>query len=96
MAGMGPGAGGGGGGVDNTADQIKQFKDFILNYNRLSEQCFTDCIFDFTGRTFPTKEDKCADNCVDKYLKMNQRIGQRFQEYQLVVNEKMSGQQLPK
>lgn len=27
-----------------------QFSDFLLSYNKLSEQCFTDCVKDFTGR----------------------------------------------
>lgn len=63
-----------------TGDQIKQFKDFIMNYNRLSQQCFDDCIFDFTTRNVSSKEETCANNCFDKYLKMNQRISQRFQE----------------
>ena len=78
--------------MDNNAaaDQLKQFKDFILNYNKLSEQCFSDCIFDFTSRSFPSKEDTCATNCVDKYLKMNQRISQRFQEFQMMANEKVA------
>ncbi|XP_054156782.1 mitochondrial import inner membrane translocase subunit Tim9-like [Oppia nitens] len=65
------------------ADQIKQFKDFILNYNKLSEICFTDCVHDMTLRTVTTKEEQCANNCFDKFLKMNQRISQRFQEIQL-------------
>jgi import inner membrane translocase subunit TIM9 len=73
---------------DNTSDQIKQFKDFILNYNKLSEQCFNDCIHDFTTRNVSTKEENCANNCFDKFLKMNQRISQRFQELQLIANEK--------
>lgn len=73
----------------NVDDQIKQFKDFILNYNKLSEQCFQDCIFDFTGRNFSSVEDTCSNNCVEKYLKMNQRISQRFQEFQMTANEKM-------
>lgn len=71
-------------------DQLKQFKDFILNYNKLSEQCFNDCIFDFTSRTMSSKEDVCSSNCVEKFMKMNQRISQRFQEYQMIVNEKMT------
>ena len=71
----------------NTSDQIKQFKDFILNYNKLSEQCFRDCVFDFTSRKFSAVEDNCSNNCVEKYLKMNQRISQRFQEFQMVGNE---------
>ena len=26
-------------------------------------------------------------NCAEKYLKMNQRISTRFQEYQMIANE---------
>lgn len=32
-------------------------------------------------------QDKCALNCTEKYLKMVQRISQRFQEFQMVTNE---------
>ena len=77
-------------GANTTDDQFKQFKDFILNYNKLSEQCFNDCIFDFTSRTVSSKEDSCSNHCVEKFMKMNQRISQRFQEYQMLVNEKMT------
>ncbi|CAO1399686.1 unnamed protein product [Diamesa serratosioi] len=68
-------------------DQIKSFQDFLLSYNKLSETCFTDCVFDFTGRTVQDKEDRCALNCMEKFLKMNQRISQRFQEFQMIANE---------
>ena len=30
--------------------QIRAFKDFLSQYNRLSENCFTDCVWDFTSR----------------------------------------------
>lgn len=76
----------------DSSDQIKQFKDFILNYNKLSEQCFNDCVFDFTTRNVSSKEDQCASNCFDKFLKMNQRISQRFQEFQMIANEKLQQQ----
>ena len=32
------------------SEQIKSFKDFLANYNKLSELCFSDCIWDFTTR----------------------------------------------
>lgn len=32
-------------------------------------------------------QDQCALNCMEKYLKMNQRISQRFQEFQILANE---------
>ncbi|KAF6211833.1 hypothetical protein GE061_012349 [Apolygus lucorum] len=68
-------------------EQIKSFKDFLSSYNKLSELCFMDCVNDFTARTVKPGEEKCALNCTEKYLKMNQRISQRFQEYQIIANE---------
>lgn len=67
-----------------------KFRDFLTSYNKLSEVCFIDCISDFTSRDLKTKEEKCAVNCMEKYLKMNQRVSQRFQEYQMVMNENLA------
>ncbi|XP_034240838.1 mitochondrial import inner membrane translocase subunit Tim9-like [Thrips palmi] len=68
-------------------DQMKSFKDFLSSYNKLSELCFTDCIWDFTTRSVKPAEDQCSQNCLEKYMKMNQRISQRFAEYQMIANE---------
>ena len=32
-------------------------------------------------------QDTCAVNCAEKFLKVNQRISQRFQEFQMISNE---------
>nr|CAG4636717.1 EOG090X0MSH [Eubosmina coregoni]SVE70220.1 EOG090X0MSH [Eubosmina coregoni] len=69
------------------AEQIKSFKDFLYSYNKLSELCFTDCVWDFTSRTIRDQEDSCAVHCAEKFLKVNQRISQRFQEFQVISNE---------
>nr|CAG4645307.1 EOG090X0MSH [Leptodora kindtii] len=68
-------------------DQVKAFRDFLYSYNKLSELCFTDCVWDFTSRTIRDQEDSCAVNCAEKFLKANQRISQRFQEFQVISNE---------
>ncbi|XP_055682307.1 mitochondrial import inner membrane translocase subunit Tim9 [Lutzomyia longipalpis] len=68
-------------------DQLKTFSDFLMSYNKLSELCFTDCVTDFTTRSVKKDEERCALNCMEKYLKMNQRVSQRFQEYQMIANE---------
>ncbi|XP_055305470.1 mitochondrial import inner membrane translocase subunit Tim9 [Sitodiplosis mosellana] len=68
-------------------DQLKTFSDFLQSYNKLSEICFMDCVSDFTSRDVKKAEDLCALNCMEKYLKMNQRISQRFQEFQILANE---------
>ncbi|KAM7347758.1 translocase of inner membrane 9 [Cochliomyia hominivorax] len=68
-------------------EQMKTFSDFLMSYNKLSEMCFTDCVRDFTSRQVKESEEKCSLNCMEKYLKMNQRISQRFQEFQMIANE---------
>nr|CAD7586787.1 unnamed protein product [Timema genevievae] len=68
-------------------EQVKSFRDFLVSYNKLSEICFTDCVWDFTTRNVKSQEDRCALNCMEKYLKMNQRVSQRFQEFQMIANE---------
>ncbi|XP_016968282.1 mitochondrial import inner membrane translocase subunit Tim9 [Drosophila biarmipes] len=68
-------------------DQMKTFSDFLMSYNKLSEMCFTDCVRDFTSRDVRDSEEKCSLNCMEKYLKMNQRVSQRFQEFQVIANE---------
>lgn len=79
-------------------DQLRTFKDFLANYNKLSELCFSDCVWDFTSRKVSRGEENCALNCAEKYLKMNQRISTRFQEFQIMANEsavaQMTKQQL--
>lgn len=69
------------------ADQIKTFRDFMANYNKLSETCFSDCVWDFSTRKVLNSENTCVLNCAEKYLKMNQRVSARFQEFQLLANE---------
>lgn len=73
-------------------DQIKAFKDFLSNYNKLSEICFSDCVWDFTTRKVSKEEDRCSQNCAEKYLRMNQRINTRFQEFQTIANEQAIAQ----
>ena len=67
----------------DTESTVKQFKEFLSQYNRLTEMCFIDCAKDFTTRNVLKAENNCALNCLEKYLKMTQRISQRFQEYQI-------------
>ncbi|XP_051478645.1 mitochondrial import inner membrane translocase subunit Tim9 isoform X3 [Apus apus] len=38
------------------SDQIKQFKEFLGTYNKITENCFLDCIKDFTSREVKPEE----------------------------------------
>lgn len=70
-----------------TETDLKTFKDFLAQYNIVAEQCFTACVTDFTTRTVSEAEERCCSNCLDKFLKMTQRMSLRFQEHQLIQNE---------
>ncbi|CAP26564.1 Protein CBR-TIN-9.1 [Caenorhabditis briggsae] len=69
---------------------IQTFRDFLTQYNLVAEQCFTSCVNEFGSRTVNAKEESCANNCLDKFLKMTQRVSQRFQEHQ-ILNAQANG-----
>ncbi|KRZ84945.1 Kynurenine--oxoglutarate transaminase 3 [Trichinella sp. T8] len=73
-------------GADADTD-LETLKDFLRQYSRISEQCFVDCVHDFTTRSVTVREENCVSNCLEKYLKVLQRISQRFHEYQLIQAE---------
>ena len=61
--------------------EMNQFRQFLSTYNKVTEGCFTDCINDFTSRKITKEEVNCSSTCVDKYLKMTQRVSLRLQEH---------------
>ena len=73
--------------MDNS-NQIKNYKDFLTNYNKLSESCFNDCISDFTTEKIWKGEKKCFLNCADKFLKTAQGISTRTMELQTLADQK--------
>ncbi|GMT32731.1 hypothetical protein PFISCL1PPCAC_24028 [Pristionchus fissidentatus] len=70
---------------------LKTFRDFLMQYNIVTEQCFGACVNDMTTRTVSEKEEKCSTFCLDKYLKMTQRMSLRFQEHQMMNSEANGG-----
>ncbi|XP_045139989.1 mitochondrial import inner membrane translocase subunit Tim9-like [Echinops telfairi] len=73
------------------SDQIKQFKEFLRTYNKLTEICFLDCVKDFTTREVKPEETTCSKHYLQNYLKMALRIPMRFQEYHIQQNEAKAG-----
>lgn len=69
---------------------IKTFKDFLNQYNRLTQVCFTDCVREFTSREPSDRETKCVSNCLEKFMNVTQRVSMRFQEYQVMQSEGMN------
>lgn len=61
-----------------------QFREFLLTYNRIAEMCFADCTSEMKQRTVSEKEDECSRHCLEKYLKVTQRVTERFAEIQQI------------
>uniref|UniRef100_A0A0K0EUL5 Mitochondrial import inner membrane translocase subunit n=1 Tax=Strongyloides venezuelensis TaxID=75913 RepID=A0A0K0EUL5_STRVS len=70
--------------------EMKTFKDFLMQYNMVSENCFTHCVNDLSSRDISDKEDKCSKNCLNKFLAMTQRLSTRFAEHQLLNSQSHS------
>jgi len=71
--------------------EILAMKQFAKTYNKLSNECFTRCCHDFTAPQLNEKESSCVGMCVDKMIKISQRMMIRFQEQQSLLNEINSG-----
>ncbi|OAF70549.1 Mitochondrial import inner membrane translocase subunit Tim9 [Intoshia linei] len=67
----------------NTEASYSQIKEFLEVYNKISQKCFKACVFDFTNRTINSNEKSCAENYMNKYLKMTERMSGRFGALQL-------------
>lgn len=52
----------------------------LQTYTNLVQRCFDDCVTDFTSKSLHSREDGCVMRCVDKFMKSQERLGQRFQE----------------
>jgi len=63
-----------------TRMERKQMKEFMTMYQNLVQRCFDDCVDDFSSKSLGSKEENCVMRCVDKHLKGQERLGNRFQE----------------
>jgi len=74
----------------DAASSGAQFREFLSQYNKITESCFTACIHDFTTRRILSTEDSCSMYCLEKFMKMTNRISQRFQEHQMMSNDQLA------
>ncbi|XP_011700196.1 PREDICTED: mitochondrial import inner membrane translocase subunit Tim10 B isoform X1 [Wasmannia auropunctata] len=68
--------------------QLRNFKDFLLLYNQISEMCFKKCANTFLSREITSDEDLCVSNCAQKYIHANHKIMEIFMEVQPVMVRK--------
>ncbi|XP_018339897.1 PREDICTED: mitochondrial import inner membrane translocase subunit Tim10 B-like [Trachymyrmex septentrionalis] len=62
--------------------QLRNFKDFLLLYNQISEMCFKKCANTFLSREITSDEELCINNCVQKYIYTNHKMMEIFMEVQ--------------
>eukprot|EP00924_Labyrinthula_sp_SR-Ha-C_P013688 maker-scaffold_5-snap-gene-10.65-mRNA-1 protein AED:0.37 eAED:0.46 QI:93/0.5/0.33/1/0/0/3/0/119 len=73
-----------------------QVGDTLTLYNRITERCYSRCVKNFHSQKLNGAENQCLDTCVTKFMKMSQRIGQRYQEHQMKQSQQMQQQgQMP-
>lgn len=69
---------------------LRNFQDFLLQYNKMSETCFLHCINTFRQRETTTEERQCVDLCTTKYGRVNQKVITVYVEVQpQIVNKRI-------
>jgi len=69
-----------------------QMKETMKFTNALVERCFHGCANDFSSRSLTSKESKCMYSCVDKFMRLQMRLG-RLSTEQIVLNNQQQQQQ---
>ncbi|KAM4620134.1 mitochondrial import inner membrane translocase subunit Tim10 B [Polymixia lowei] len=54
--------------------QLRNLRDFLLVYNRMTEICFQRCSSNFNYRSLTMDEEHCADSCAGKLIRSNHRL----------------------
>lgn len=54
--------------------QLRNLRDFLLVYNRMTEICFQRCTANFNYRNLTMDEERCVDSCAGKLIRSNHRL----------------------
>ncbi|XP_077479103.1 mitochondrial import inner membrane translocase subunit Tim10 B [Stigmatopora argus] len=54
--------------------QLRNLRDFLLVYNRMTEICFQRCTRNFNYRNLTMDEEHCVDSCAGKLIRTNHRL----------------------
>ena len=64
--------------------EAMQTKDSLRMYNDLVERCYLQCVTSFRSQSLKEEEKTCVASCAEKYIKLTQRVGFRFAEFNQV------------
>uniref|UniRef100_A0A3P8VID8 Mitochondrial import inner membrane translocase subunit n=1 Tax=Cynoglossus semilaevis TaxID=244447 RepID=A0A3P8VID8_CYNSE len=54
--------------------QLRNLRDFLMVYNRMTETCFQRCTSNFNYRNLTMEEERCLDSCAGKLIRTNHRL----------------------
>ncbi|KAI1903455.1 hypothetical protein AGOR_G00027370 [Albula goreensis] len=54
--------------------QLRNLRDFLLVYNRMTEICFQRCTSNLNYRNLTMDEERCVDSCAGKLIRSNHRL----------------------
>ncbi|XP_068122562.1 mitochondrial import inner membrane translocase subunit Tim10 B [Hyperolius riggenbachi] len=54
--------------------ELRNLRDFLMVYNKMTEMCFTRCAKNLNYRTLTMDEEKCLDSCASKLIRSNHRL----------------------
>ena len=70
------------------ANSLRNFREFLETYNKISETCFNRCVVNLHQRTLTDEESQCADVCTERNVMLNHKVLQAFMVEQPKINEK--------
>ncbi|XP_077197148.1 mitochondrial import inner membrane translocase subunit Tim10 B [Paroedura picta] len=70
-----PGAGlGAAAAAAENQQQLRSLRDFLLVYNRMTEECFQRCVCNLNYRALSRDEEACLDGCAGKLVRSSHRL----------------------
>lgn len=67
---------------------VRQMKDFLEMFNKVTETCFNNCVTSLLDREVSSEENTCLDRCVTKILKSSHVAMNTYIELQPKIVEK--------
>ncbi|XP_063806849.1 mitochondrial import inner membrane translocase subunit Tim10 B [Pseudophryne corroboree] len=55
-------------------EQLRNLRDFLLVYNKMTELCFSRCAKNLNYRSLTMDEEQCLDSCASKFIRSNHRL----------------------
>ncbi|XP_067132632.1 mitochondrial import inner membrane translocase subunit Tim10 B [Centruroides vittatus] len=76
--------------MDPEDASVRNFKDFLLIYNKMAELCFNHCVYNMNQRDLTTEEVDCVNKCASKSIHINHKLMSIYMEVQPeIVNKRI-------